>query len=239
MRPLLALIAPLVLTTALTLPALAQEGTISVVGMGEVSAAPDTAFVMSGVTTQGATAREALDANNEAMTALIETLKAAGIEERDIQTSGFSVTPNYVYTDARDANGYTLPPKINGYSVFNNVNVRVRDLANLGAVLDQQVTVGANTISGVTFSVDDPSKLLDEARKLAFADAKARAEIYAASAGIELEAIRSISEGQMFEPPQPYAFDRAEFAAGNQSVPIQGGELTFQINVNVTWSIDD
>ena len=238
MRLALALLAPLALTTALTLPALAQEGTITVVGMGEVSAAPDTAFVMSGVTTQGATAREALDANNQAMTALIETLKAAGIEERDIQTSGFSVTPNYVYTDARDANGYTLPPKINGYSVFNNVNVRVRDIADLGAVLDQQVTVGANTISGVTFSVDDPSKLLDEARKLAFADAKARAEIYAATAGVELDKIRAISEGQLFEPPQPYAFDRAEFAAGSP-VPIQGGELTFQINVNVTWSLDD
>ncbi len=238
MRPLFALLAPLALSSALTLPALAQEGTISVIGMGEVSAAPDTAFVMSGVTTQGATAREALDANNEAMTALIETLKAAGIEERDIQTSGFSVTPNYVYTDARDANGYTLPPKINGNSVFNNVNVRVRDIANLGAVLDQQVTVGANTISGVTFSVDDPSKLLDEARKLAFADARSRAEVYATAAGVELDKLRSISEGQMFQPPQPYAFDRAEFAAA-APVPIQGGELTFQINVNVTWSIDD
>src|SRR5919106_632690 len=116
MRLALALIAPFALSTALTFPAFAQ-GTISIVGMGEVTAAPDTAYVMSGVTTQGATAREALDANNAAMTALIATLKAAGIEERDIQTSGFSVSPNYVYTDERDANGYTLPPKINGYSV--------------------------------------------------------------------------------------------------------------------------
>jgi uncharacterized protein YggE len=222
----------------LPLPALAQEGTISVVGVGEVTAAPDTAYVMSGVTTQGATAREALDANNQAMTALIDTLKSAGIEERDIQTSGFSVTPNYVYTDERDANGYTLPPKINGYTVFNNVNVRVREIDSLGAVLDQQVTVGANTISGVSFSVADPSGLLDEARKLAFADALARAKLYTETAGVELEEIRSISEGQMFEPPQPYAFDRAEFGAGS-AVPIQGGELTFQINVNVTWALDD
>jgi uncharacterized protein YggE len=231
MRLALALIAPLALSTALTFPAFAQ-GTISIVGMG------DTAHVMSGVTTQGATAREALDANNAAMTALIETLKAAGIEEGDIQTSGFSVMPNYVYTDERDANGYTLPPKINGYSVFNNVNVRVRDISTLGSVLDQQVTVGANTINGVSFSVSDPSTLLDEARKLAFADALAKARLYAETADVELEQVIAISEGQLMQPPQPYMFDRAEAAAASP-VPIQGGELTFQINVNVTWGIDD
>jgi uncharacterized protein len=241
MRLALALIAPLALSTALTLPALAQDfrgGTISIVGMGEVTAAPDTAHVMSGVTTQGATAREALDANNAAMTALIETLKAAGIEERDIQTSGFSVMPNYVYTDERDANGYTKPPRISGYIVSNNVNVRVRDISRLGAVLDQQVSVGANTIHAVSFSVADPSKLLDEARKLAFADALAKARLYADTARVELDEIRSISEGQLFPPPQPYQMARAEFAA-DSAVPIQGGELTFAINVSVTWAIDN
>lgn len=101
------------------------------------------------------------------MTELLETLKAAGIEPRDIQTSGFSVNPNYVYSDARDANGYQLPPKINGYQVYNTVTVRVRDLNSLGSVLDKAVNVGANTINGVSFSVADPSKLYDEARKAA------------------------------------------------------------------------
>ena len=109
---------PLALATLFAFPALAHDvpkpGTIAVEGRGEVSASPDTAYINSGVTTQGATAREALDANTAAMSELIETLKAAGIEPRDIQTSGFSVNPNYVYTDARDENGYTLPPRING-----------------------------------------------------------------------------------------------------------------------------
>ena len=101
---LLALVLPVALSTVLAFPALAQDfrgpGTISIEGHGEVSASPDTAYVNSGVTTQGATAREALDANIAAMSQLIVTLKAAGIEARDIQTSGFSVQPNYVYTDA-------------------------------------------------------------------------------------------------------------------------------------------
>src|SRR5690606_7397850 len=123
----------------------------------------DMATIMSGVTTQGATAREALDANTAAMSELIAALKDAGIEARDIQTSGFSVNPNYVYSDARDELGYSMPPKINGYQVANSVTVVVRDLADLGSILDQSVTVGANTVNGVSFSVADPSELLNEA----------------------------------------------------------------------------
>ncbi|WP_055045261.1 SIMPL domain-containing protein [Devosia sp. A16] len=241
MRPITAALIPLFLATALTTaPVLAQEttpvnGTISISGIGEVTAAPDTAFVNSGVTSQGATAREALDANTKAMSELIETLKAAGIEARDIQTSGFSVNPNYVYSDARDANGYQLPPKITGYQVFNNVNVRVRELAKLGSVLDKAVTVGANTINGVSFSVADPSKLYDEARKAAFADAKAKAGLYAEVAGEELGSIRNISEVQGMSAPQPYMMKASADAVSAGAVPIEGGELSYSINVQVTW----
>ena len=239
------LLVPLALSIALasTLPATAQDfrgpGVISIEGRGEVTGAPDTAFVTSGVTTQGATAREALDANTAAMTQLIDTLKAAGIEPRDIQTSGFSVNPNYVYTDARDANGYTLPPKINGYQVFNTVTIRVRQIANLGAILDQSVTVGANTINGVSFSVADPSKLYDEARKAAFADARTKASLYAGAAGLELEQIKLISETQNYSQPQPYMMREQAFDAASAPVPVQTGELTFAINVQVTWELGD
>ncbi|MBL8594820.1 MAG: SIMPL domain-containing protein [Devosia sp.] len=241
MRPITAALIPLFLATALTAaPVLAQEttpvnGTISISGIGEVTAAPDTAFVNSGVTSQGATAREALDANTKAMSELIETLKAAGIEARDIQTSGFSVNPNYVYSDARDANGYQLPPKITGYQVYNNVNVRVRELAKLGSVLDKAVTVGANTINGVSFSVADPSKLYDEARKAAFADAKAKAGLYAEVAGEELGSIRNISEVQGMGSPQPYMMKASADAVSAGAVPIEGGELSYSINVQITW----
>lgn len=241
MRPFTAALIPLLLATALSAaPAFAQDsGTISINGIGEVSAAPDTAFITSGVTTQGATAREALDANTKAMAELIATLKESGIEARDIQTSGFSVNPNYVYSDARDANGYQLPPKITGYQVFNTVNVRVREMAKLGGVLDKAVTVGANTINGVSFAVADPSALYDEARKLAFADARRKAELYATAAGEDLGGLRNISESQNFnQPPQPYMMRAvADSAAG--AVPVEGGELSFQINVQVTWDLDD
>jgi len=240
MRPITAALIPLFLATALTAtPVFAQEtpvnGTLSISGIGEVTAAPDTAFVNSGVISQGATAREALDANTKAMGELIETLKAAGIEARDIQTSGFSVSPNYVYSDARDANGYQLPPKITGYQVYNNVNVRVRELATLGSVLDKAVTVGANTINGVSFSVADPSKLYDEARKAAFADAKSKAELYAGVAGEDLGSIRNISEVQGMGTPQPYMMKASADSVAAGAVPIEGGELSYSINVQVTW----
>lgn len=239
---LAALLIPLALSTALAAPAFAQDyrgpGVISIEGHGEVTGAPDTAYVNSGVTTQGATARDALNANTAAMTELIATLKAIGIEERDIQTSGFSVSPNYVYTDERDANGYTLPPKINGYQVFNSVTVRVRQVATLGDVLDKAVTVGANTINGVTFAVADPSKLLDEARKAAFADAREKARLYADAAGLELEKIKLISETQGYGQPQPYMMRDAAMAA-SAPVPVQTGELSFAINVQVTWELGD
>lgn len=235
MRRLAALV-PFVLLAGLTLPAYA--GTISIEGRGEVTAAPDMAMINSGVTTQGATAREALDANTAAMAELIAALKAAGIEVRDIQTSGFSVNPNYVYTDERDANGYTLPPKINGYQVSNTVTVAVRKLDTLGSILDKSVTVGANTINGVTFSVADPSELYDDARKAAFADARTKAELYATAAGGSLNEIVSISETQGYNPPQPVAmYARADMAASE--VPVEAGELSFAINVSVQWELDD
>lgn len=233
---------PLALGTFLAAPALAQSAqslpTIAVDGQGEVTASPDTAYVTSGVTTQAATAREALDANTTAMTQLIDTLKAAGIEERDIQTSGFSVSPNYVYSDVRDALGYSQPPKINGYTVSNTVNVRVRDIDILGAVLDQSVSVGANTINGISFAVADPGDLYDEARKLAFEDARAKARLYAEAAGVELKSIRTLSESQGYAPPQPYMMREAALSS-DKAVPIQSGELTFSINVQVTWEIGE
>lgn len=238
MRALNAL-APLALAAFALSPSLAlADGQITIEGRGEVTAAPDTAFLNSGVTTQGATAREALDANSTAMAELIATLTEAGIARRDIQTSNFNVNPNYVYSDARDANGYTLPPKIVGYQVSNSVTVRVRDLEDLGAILDRAVTVGANTINGVSFSVNDPSALYDEARKAAFADARKKAELYAGLADTELGDIKSISEGQGYTQPVPMMARAQSFDAAAGAVPVEAGELTFTINVSVSWDLD-
>jgi len=235
------------LSTALVLactplPAFAQDNaqaaTMNISATGAATAAPDMATVTSGVVTEGKTAREALSANNEAMNALFGVLEAAGIEPRHIQTSGFSVQPNYVHSDMRDDNGYVLPPKIDGYRVSNMVSVHVVDLSNLGVVLDQAVTVGANSINGVQFSVSDPSKLLDEARRQAMAEAIKNANTYAEAANVKLSRITNISENNNYGGQQYKPMARMEMAMSD-SVPVQAGEIDYSITVNVTWEITE
>lgn len=235
MRVLTALVPFALLAAAASVMA----GEITIEGRGEVRAAPDMAIINSGVTSQGETAREALDANTAAMNELLAALKSAGIEPRDIQTSGFSVNPNYVYSDARDEQGYTLPPRINGYQVSNSVSVIVRDLTDLGTILDTSVTVGANTVNGVSFSVADPTELYDQARKAAFTDARRKAELYAGVAGAKLGELESIRESQGYSVPEPYPlYARAEVAAA-APVPVEAGELTFSVTVNVQWELNN
>jgi uncharacterized protein YggE len=115
----------------------------------------------------------------------------------------------------------------------------VRDLAELGSILDKSVTVGANTINGVSFSVADPAELYNEARKSAFADARKKAELYATAAGATLGELETIVESQGFNSPQPYPmYARAEMAA-SAPVPVEAGEMSFAITVKVEWDLDN
>lgn len=230
----------LILTSLLCVTPLTAmaAGTISVVGTASVNAPPDMAIVTAGVVSQSGIAREALDSNSRATAALIATLEEQGVAAGDIQTSGFSVSPNYVYSDQRDANGYSRPPQINGYIVTNGVTVRVRDLSKLGAVLDLAISVGANSINGISFSVADPAAHYQEARRLAFADAIQKAQTYAQAADTTLGPVASISESQGFSSsPMPMYAAREMVAESVASVPVSAGELAFSVNVNATWTI--
>lgn len=222
-------------------PAFADESgaipTISVSGTGTVSAAPDMATITTGVVSQGGTARAALDQNNAAMSNLIETLKTAGIENRDIQTSNFSVQPNYVHSNDRDSDGYSRPPKIEGYEVSNSVAIRVRDLDALGTILDRVVSAGSNTISGISFSVKDTKALLQQARIAAVKDATAKAETLTGAAGVSLGTLRNISETSG-DSPRPVMFRQMAVASEANQVPIQGGELNYSVQVSVTWALN-
>lgn len=235
--PIVSRLAPVAAIMLLATPALADSMTLT--GTGTVRAAPDMATINTGVTTQGETAREALDANTAAMEDLVAALREAGLQDRDIQTSNFSVNPVYVYSDARDDAGYTRPPRIQGYEVANTVTIIVRDLDGLGTVLDQAVTVGANTINGISFDVDDPTELETEARELAVADALAKAQTYARAAQVRLGSIESITEVDRQAPPQPlYRAAVAEFAR-DSAVPVEAGELAFSVTTTIEWEIED
>ena len=215
-------------------PVLAEEAKlnqlITISGQGEVRAVPDLAVVSIGVTSQAPTAREALDANTKAMNSLFDTLKKAGIDNKDLATSNFSVGPRYDYGNN------TAPPKVVGYDVNNMVTVTVRKIDDLGELLDVAVSSGSNTINGISFSVAKPEAMLDEARKAAVADARRKAEIYAAAGGFKLGNIVSLSEGVNMPQPMPYMTKaaRAEDAA---TVPIAQGEQSLTVDVSITYEI--
>jgi uncharacterized protein len=219
-------------TTLLGAPARAQAPTeppavISVTGEAKISVPPDLAQIDGGVTSEAKTAREASEANNAAMGKVLLALKGAGIDEKDYQTSRLSLQPQ---SSSSKSSG---PPTIVGYRASNRVTIRLRDVTKVATVIDTLVGAGANDIGGINFMVSQASKLLDEAREKAVADARRKAEIYAKAAGVTLGAPLSISEGGA---PAPIAFRR--MAAGvPESAPVAPGEETLQLSVSVSWAI--
>jgi hypothetical protein len=188
-----------------------------------------------GVATQGTTAAQALAANNERMNALFKAIGGLGIEDKDVQTSNFSVTPRYATPDP-DRPDATIPGTIVGYDASNQVTVKVRDLRKLGDALDAFVaTAGANNLQGVSFDFNDPAPIMDEARRKAVADARRKAALYAEGAGVKLGPIQSISEGGGYYPQPVYAMSRmAEMKA---AVPVAPGESRISANVSLTYEL--
>ena len=229
MKHLTALAAVITAGTLLAAPALAQTAlpaAISVTGEATVSAAPDLAQIEAGVTSEAKTAREASEANNAAMGKVLQALKGAGIAEKDFQTSRLSLQP-------QSAPNRPGPSAIVGYRASNRVTIRLRDVTKLANVIDTLVGAGANDIGGINFMVSNASKLLDEAREQAVADARRKAEIYAKAAGVTLGAPLSISE-EGSPGPMPYRKMAVGMAA---SAPVAQGEETLQVTVSVSWAI--
>ncbi len=212
-------------------PALAQTAfppAISVTGEATMSVAPDQAQVDGGVTSDAKTAREASDANNAAMGKVLLALKGAGIDEKDYQTSRLSLQPKY----APDRSG---PSTVVGYRASNRVTIKVRDVNKIAGVIDVLVAAGANEIGGINFVVSQASKLLDDIREKAIADARRKAEIYAKAAGVTLGEPLSIAEegGSMpvFRGKMPAPM------ATMAPAPIAQGEETLSVTVSVSWAI--
>jgi uncharacterized protein YggE len=205
---------------------------ITVAGTGESHGKPDFAQIQVGVVTEALTAAEALRKNNEAMSQLIVMIRKRGIEDRDLQTVQFNVSPRYKYDKAQQET-----PRITGYQVTNEVHVKIRNLTTLGAFLDETVSLGANQVRGISFGVAEPAQLMDEARKRAIADAQRRARVYAEAAGLKLGKPIRIDE-QAGGRPGPYPVARMEAAAAS-TVPVAPGEQAFSVTVTVSYAIVD
>ncbi|WP_439924041.1 SIMPL domain-containing protein [Nitrobacter sp. JJSN] len=205
----------------------APPPTISVTGEASISAPPDLAQIEAGVTTDAKTAREASGANNDAMGKVLLALKGAGISEKDYQTSQLSLQPQYANQNRPG------PNVLSGYRATNRVTVKLRDVTKIASVIDVVTAAGANDIGGINFTVSNASKLLDDARAQAIADARRKAEIYAKAAGVTLGAPVSISEHGAAVPVM-YRRAAAPMAA---EVAIAPGEETLRVTVSVSWEI--
>lgn len=202
---------------------------LTVTGEGQSTAQPDLATVSLGVSSRADTAAEAMSQNAAQQTKVIDALKGAGVEARDIQTSGLNLSPVIDYQDGQ-------PPKLTGYAAQNMVTVRVRDIAGLGPVLDKLVGAGANEINGIGFSREDMTEALDKARADAIADARHRAEVMAEAAGMRLGPLMSLSEAQIAGGPQPMMM-AADAKRGG--APIEAGELSVTANVTAVFAMHD
>ena len=233
---------PLLVATALVVPNIAaaqetrQPPRIVVTGEGETAVAPDMAILTLTVMRDAETARAALDENNAAMAAVVAAMREAGIESRDLQTSGLQINPRYVYPQSPQDG--QQQPRIVAYEVSNTLTVRVRDIAAVGAILDQSVSLGVNQGGSISFTNDDPAEATTEARRLAVQDATARARTLAEAAGVTLGSVIEISEQSMVRPPMPMGSPRAyRMEAAADAVPVEAGENTYRVQVNVTFEI--
>lgn len=210
----------------------ASDGSITVRAVGRVETAPDTLTVMIGVQSRAATARAALDRNNDRARKVIELIKAAGVPAKDVQTSQLSIYPSY-----DDHN------EVIGYQASNTVSAKLHDLTKAGPVIDAAATESGDDIrlDGISFSVEDTTAALSAARKNAIEQANIRAKEYAKAAGAELGAVRVIDEEVTPMPPifSMESVARTADVAGGAvaSVPVEPGQHVLEVRVKVVYRL--
>ncbi|HEU4349487.1 MAG TPA: SIMPL domain-containing protein [Actinoplanes sp.] len=204
----------------------ARDGVL-VSGTGFVKGRPDVLTVQMSVETQGPTVEKALNLANQAQARLRDAFTKGGVSEDDLQTSNLSIYPQY----AKDGR------RISGYQVSEHLSVKLRDLARAGALIGRAADAGgdATRINGLSFDIEDDSALLAQARRKAFDDAKAKAELYAQTSGRGLGRVVSINESVSAPAPmEPALADSA--AAAFRKVPIQPGEQRLSVTATVEWA---
>lgn len=204
--------------------------TLNLAAYGETKVAPDMALITLGVTTEARTAAEALSGNSTRMTAVVASLRKAGIAEKDIQTSNLNLNPQYRYEENR-------PPQLVGYQASNLATVTVHDLKRLGPAVDATVNAGANQVQGISFGLEDPTEAENVARQAAVKSLAAKADLYAKATSHSVLRLVSLSEGAsvMPRPPMPMA----DFAAARMKAetPVSPGEMTVRVDVTGLYEL--
>lgn len=216
----------------LTIQAVTERPSLNLSAYGEVKAVPDMATISFGVVTEATTAADAMAQNAARMNQVMAALRRAGIEARDVQTSGLNLSAQYDYVENN-------PPRLRGYQATNQVTVVINDLTRVGATADAVVAAGVNQINGISFGLKDPTAAENQARQIAVRNLQGKAALYAQALGVELGGIRSLSEGGGYSPRPPMMFARVEMAmdAGG-STPVAAGELTVRIDITGVYDLN-
>jgi uncharacterized protein YggE len=209
-----------------------ERNVISVSGEGKVVGIPDVATIDLGMTVERKTVADAQKENTRVMNELIAALKDSGVDKKDLQTTAYNVYPNYDWKDNKQT--------LRGYTVSQNVHVKVRNLDGVSDILGKAGELGANQIGGIQFTVDEPEKLKAEARQKALENAKEKARDLAAIAGVKLRRVVNFSESQSGGYPQPVFLEKAYGMGGDGAAPpsVEAGSSEITVNVSLTYEIE-
>ncbi len=240
MRPIFALglLSATLALAALSAPATAQERTISVTGHGEVSVEPDMATVVIGVQAEAEVAADALDEASAATSAILATLDVEGVLAEDIRSGAIRLNPRYSQSVLSSGN------QIIGYQALNSVEVKVNDLDRLGELLAAVVGDGANRLDRVSFGLQDPGVVQDEARRLAVAQALRLATLYADAAGVSVGDLLVISEGGIggrlvMDMAPVVIMEQSTAASPRYQVPVAPGKIELNASITMVYAIAD
>ncbi len=203
-------------------------GTIAVSGTGRVAAVPDLAELRLGVAVTRPTVEAARAEAGRSMDAILGAVDTAGVPRTDVRTAMLSVQPRYDYRDGR-------APTLTGYELANVVQVTVRDLARLADVIDGTLAAGATSLDDLAFRLADPSEVERRARIQAMAAARARADVLADAAGLAIEGVSSVVEGDIGRPPTPFPKIERMAMAADAATPVEAGYLEIAVTVTVTY----
>jgi hypothetical protein len=204
---------------------------LSVSGTGKIYAKPDIALVSLGVKTQALKSQDAVNQNNEKMTAITKAVKDLGVEEKDIQTTSYNLSPVYDWTESGRI--------FRGYSLDQSISVKIRNFDKINEILDKATATGANTVGDLRFTVDDREKVLSEARTKAIAEAKIKAQNLAKESGLKLVRLVNIYESSNYYPQPGYGMGGADMAKEISSIApsIQTGELEITANMTLIYRV--